>query len=310
VELSSFVAIGFAYPQAAPVAGHDLTSYEPAPPGTRVGVQPQAELGAFLRARRDALSPEQVDVPIDEDRRVPGLRREEVAQLAGVTADYLRRLEQGSVLPSDAVLDSLADVFRLAAAERAYLELLTDRARGRRSSLPVERVERQSLLRILDAVAPAPAVILGRCCDVLAWNPAGAALDQVVAARPPSERNVARRVLLDPSAKLLYPEWQSLADEVADVLRLNAARFAEDARLAALVRELLERSDTFRARWELKEVREKTFGRKVLEHPDVGRLELDYEAFTLPDTTGQQLIVYTADPDSPTAARLERLSAR
>jgi transcriptional regulator with XRE-family HTH domain len=271
-------------------------------------MQPQAELGAFLRARRDAMSPEQADVPVDDDRRVPGLRREEVAQLAGVTADYVRRLEQGSVLPSVAVLDSLADVFRLAAAERAYLELLSDRARGRQSSLPVERVERQSLLRILDAVAPAPAVILGRCCDVLAWNAAGAALDQVVAAQPPNERNVARRVLLDPSAKVLYPEWESLADEVADVLRLNAARFAEDARLAALVRELLERSDTFRARWQLNEVREKTFGRKVLDHPDVGRIELDYEAFTPPDTTGQQLIIYTADPGSPTAARLQRLA--
>jgi transcriptional regulator with XRE-family HTH domain len=270
-------------------------------------MQPQAELGAYLRARRDAMSPEQADMPVDEDRRVPGLRREEVAQLAGVTADYLRRLEQGSVLPSVAVLDSLADVFRLAAPERAYLELLSDRARGRQSSLPVERVERQSLLRILDAVATAPAVILGRCCDVLAWNRAGAALDQVVAAQPPSERNVARRVLLDPSAKVLYPEWESLADEVADVLRLNAARFAEDARLAALVRELLERSDTFRARWQLNEVREKTFGRKVIDHPDVGRLELDYEAFTLPDTTGQQLIIYTAEPSSPTAARLQRL---
>ena len=114
-------------------------------------------------------------------------------------------------------------------------------------------------------------------------------------------------MLLDPSARELYPEWESLAEEVADVLRLNAARFAEDARLAALVRELRERSDTFRARWEQNEVREKTFGRKVLDHPDVGRLELDYEAFTLPDTTGQQLIVYTAEPASPTAARLQRL---
>ena len=107
----------------------------------------------------------------------------------------------------------------------------------------------------------------------------------------------------------LYPEWESLAEEVADVLRLNAARFAEDARLQSLVDELLERSETFRARWELNEVREKTFGRKVLEHPDVGRLELDYEAFTLPQTPGQQLIVYTADPAGPTAARLRRLAS-
>jgi hypothetical protein len=272
-------------------------------------MEAQAELGAFLRARRDGTSPEDVDLEAEPGRRVPGLRREEVAQLAGVSVDYLRRLEQGRVLPSDSVLDSLAAVFGLGAAEQAHLDLLRDRARGRQRALPVERVERPSLLRMLDAVAPTPAVILGRCCDVLAWNPAGAALDQVVAAQPPHRRNVARRVLLDPSARELYPEWQSLAEEVADVLRLNSARFAEDTRLTALVDELLERSATFRARWELNEVREKTFGRKVLDHPDVGRLELDYEAFILPGTTGQQLIVYTADPASPTAGRLPRLAS-
>jgi hypothetical protein len=120
---------------------------------------------------------------------------------------------------------------------------------------------------------------------------------------------VARRVLLEPSARELYPDWQSLADEVADVLRLNGARFAEDTRLAALIGELLERSEAFRARWERNEVREKTFGRKLLDHPEVGRLELDYEAFALPGTTGQQLIVYTAEPASPTAARLQRLAS-
>jgi transcriptional regulator with XRE-family HTH domain len=271
-------------------------------------MEAQAELGAFLRARRDGTRPEDVELPADQDRRVPGLRREELARLAGVSADYLRRLEQGRVVPSGGVLDSLADALGLEATERAHLDSLSDRARGREVSLPVEGVERPSLLRILDAVAPAPAVILGRCCDVLAWNPAGAALDQVVAAKPPHERNVARRVLLDPTARQLYPEWQSLAEEIADVLRLNAARFAEDARLASLVEELRARSDTFRARWEQNEVQEKTFGRKVLDHPDVGRLEFDYEAFVLPGTTGQQLIVYTAEPGSPTAARVPRLA--
>jgi transcriptional regulator with XRE-family HTH domain len=271
-------------------------------------MEAQAELGAFLRARRDGTRPEDVELPADQDRRVPGLRREELAQLADVSVDYLRRLEQGRVVPSGGVLDSLADALGLEATERAHLDSLSDRARGRELSLPVERVERPSLIRMLDAVAPAPAVILGRRCDVLAWNPAGAALDQVVAAKPPHERNVARRVLLDPTARQLYPEWQSLAEEIADVLRLNAARFAEDARLASLVEELRARSDTFRARWDQNEVQEKTFGRKVLDHPDVGRLEFDYEAFVLPGTTGQQLIVYTAEPGSPTAARVPRLA--
>jgi transcriptional regulator with XRE-family HTH domain len=269
----------------------------------------RAELGAFLRARRDATQPGEVGISPREGRRVPGLRREEVALAAGLSVDYLRRLEQGRVLPSNAVLDSLADVFRLGPAARAHLEMLADRARGRRPSLPVETIERSSLLRILDAVSPSPATILGRCCDVLAWNPTGAALDQVVAAQPPHQRNVARRVLLDPSSRELYPEWESLAEEVADVLRLNVARFAEDSRLIGLVRELQAGSPVFRRLWERNEVREKTFGRKVLDHPDVGRLELDYEAFTLPETTGQMLIVYTADADSPTSPRLRQLAS-
>ncbi len=273
-------------------------------------MQPQAELGAFLRARRDDTQPGDVEIAAEGDRRVPGLRREEVALLAGVSADYLRRLEQGRVLPSDAVLDSLAAVFRLGPTARAHVELLSDRARGRRPELPVERVQRPSLLRILDAVFPAPAVILGRCCDVLAWNATGAALDAVVAARPPGERNVARRILLDPSARELYPEWESLAHEVADVLRLNAARYAEDPRLMALVDELLGGSDAFRARWEANDVREKTFGRKLVDHPEVGLLELEYEALALPATTGQQLILYTADPRTATAERLRRLASQ
>ena len=272
-------------------------------------MEAQAELGAFLRARRDDTQPGDVAIAVQDERRVPGLRREEVAALAGISADYLRRLEQGRVLPSDAVLDALAGVFRLSPAGRAHLELLAGRARGRQPDLPVERVERPSLLRILDAVAPAPAVILGRCCDVLAWNATGAALDQVVAARPPRERNVARRILLDPSARELYPEWESLAHEVADVLRLNAARYAEDPRLMALVEELLEGSKTFRARWEENDVHEKTFGRKLVAHPEVGLLELEYEAFMLPATTGQQLILYSAEPSSATAARLRQLAS-
>jgi transcriptional regulator with XRE-family HTH domain len=272
-------------------------------------MEAQTELGAFLRARRDATKPAELGLPQDSKRRVPGLRREEVAQLAGVSADYLRRLEQGSVLPSDAVIDSLADGLRLGAAEREHLLVLADRARGREPPLPVESVERPSLLRILDSVFPFPATILGRCCDLLASNATGLALDQVVAAQPPEQRNVARRVLLDPTSRALYPEWESLAEEVVDVLRLNAARFAGDRRLASLIDELREGSDVFRKRWEHHEVQEKSFGRKVLDHPDVGRLELEYEAFTVPETSGQQMLIYTADPNSATASRIRQLAS-
>jgi transcriptional regulator with XRE-family HTH domain len=249
-------------------------------------------------------------IPAENARRVPGLRREEVASHAGISADYLRRVEQGSVLPSDAVLDSLAQVYGLDATEREHLQALANGARGREPPVSDERVERNSLKRILEALMPAPAVILGRSCDVLAWNAAGAALDPVVAEHPPGQRNVARRILLDPTARDLYPEWESLAREVANVLRLNAARFPDDEPLKGLIDELFERSEEFQKCWQLNEVREKTFGRKVLNHPLVGRLELEYEALTLPGTVGQQLLVYTADPASPSAVRLQELALR
>jgi transcriptional regulator with XRE-family HTH domain len=265
-------------------------------------------LGEFLRSRRDRTRPEDVGVAARTGRRVPGLRREEVASLAGVSADYLRRLEQGRVLPSVDLLDALAQAMRLGAADRLHLEALADRARGRRRQGPPITAARPSLLRTLDALSPAPAVVLGRRCEVLAWNPTGAALDQAVAQRPPQERNVARRIVLEPSARELYPEWEALVQEVADVLRLNTARFPDDAGLAGLVDDLLAGSRTFARCWARLDVFEKSFGRKVLDHPLVGRLELTYEAFEIAAGSGQALLVYTAEPDSPTAHAIEELA--
>jgi transcriptional regulator with XRE-family HTH domain len=239
---------------------------------------------------------------------VPGLRREEVAGRAGVSADYLRRMEQGRVLPSVDLLDALADALRLGSADRLHLEALADQARGRRRHRPAMAATRPSLLRTLDALSPAPAVVLGRCCEVLAWNPTGAALDQAMADRPAHERNVARRIVLEPAARELYPEWEALVQEVADVLRLNAARFSDDTALAALIDELLAGSDAFARCWERLDVFEKSFGRKLLDHPIVGRLELTYEAFEIAAGSGQALLVYTAEPDSPTARAIEQLA--
>jgi transcriptional regulator with XRE-family HTH domain len=271
-------------------------------------MEPRRALGAFLRSRRDRTRPQDVGVAARGGRRVPGLRREEVALLAGVSADYLRRVEQGRVLPSVDLLDALAEALRLGAADRLHLEALADRARGRRRHRPPIAATRPSLLRTLDALSPTPAVVLGRCCEVLAWNPTGAALDDAVAQRPPQERNVARRIVLEPSARDLYPEWEALVQEVADVLRLNAARFPDDAALAALVDELLAGSRTFARCWERLDVFEKSFGRKVLDHPLVGRLELTYEAFEIAPGSGQALLVYTAEPESPTAQAIEELA--
>jgi transcriptional regulator with XRE-family HTH domain len=272
-------------------------------------VNPRTELGAFVRARRDAVQPHEVGITANSPRRVPGLRREEVGLLAGISPDYLRRVEQGRVLPSDAVLDAFADALRLGPAERAHLRALADLARGRQRWAPPEAGIRPTLLRILEALAPTPAVVLGRCCEVLAWNPTGAALDQVVAAQEPAQRNVARRVLLDPSARELYPEWDALAQEVTDVLKLNSTRFSEDRALHELIAELSRESLEFRHLWERQEVFEKSSGRKLLDHPAVGRLELEYESFEIAPLTGQVLIVYTAAPGSPTARRIAELDA-
>lgn len=272
-------------------------------------MQPQRELGAFLRARRDGVSAAALGLPADGSRRVPGLRREEVAALAGVTADYLRRVEQGSVIPSDPTLDALADGLRLKRVEREHLQALADQARGRQPLPRGDHAVRAGLLRTLHALAPTPAVVLGRLCEVVAWNPTGAALDPVLAALPAPQRNVARRVALDPSARSLYPEWDALAEEVADVLRFNAARFPDDAELEALIEELLRGSPEFGRLWGRRDVFAKTSGRKVIDHPEVGRLDLAYESFDVTAAPGQVLIVYTADPGSQTAQRLDRLAA-
>jgi transcriptional regulator with XRE-family HTH domain len=271
-------------------------------------MNPRSELGAFVRARRDGTSPATVGLQASRQRRVPGLRREEVAARADMSSDYLRRVEQGRVLPSNAVLDRLADALAFGPSERMHLQTLADRARGRQAPAPVDDGVRPTLLRLLDSLEPTPAVVLGRRCEVLAWNRTGAALDEVVALKPPEERNVARRIILDPTARELYPEWQDLAQEVVDVLRLNAARFSEDAELRELVDELLGESADFRRFWDRQGVFEKSVGVKVLDHPRVGRLELEYETFEIAPLTGEILIVYTAAPGSATAAALEDLA--
>jgi transcriptional regulator with XRE-family HTH domain len=271
-------------------------------------MNPRPELAGFVRAHRDRLRPAEVGLQDSGGRRVPGLRRDEVASLAGMSPDYLRRVEQGRVLPSTAVLDRLADALRLDPPSRAHLQTLADRARGRHVPTPKGANVRPTLLRVLATLEPTPAVVLGRRCEVLAWNQTGAALDEAVALRPPEERNVARRLILDPTARDLYPEWEALAQEVANVLRLNRARFSDDRELAALVDELLSVSPEFQEYWDRQGVFEKSAGVKVLDHPKVGRLELEYESFDISPFTGQVLIVYTARPGSPTAQALEHLA--
>ncbi|AKA02696.1 XRE family transcriptional regulator [Streptomyces noursei ZPM] len=273
------------------------------------------ELGDFLRSRRARIQPEEVGLPGHGRRRVPGLRREEVAQLAGVSVDYYIRLEQGrGPSVSDAVLDAVGRVLRLDDTEQEYLRRVARpaarRAAARRApaggSAPQQ--VRPGLRLLLDTLDRAPAFVLGRRMDVLAWNDLG---DAVVgfSRMAPEDRNMPRQVFLDPRARELYPDWAAVAAETVAHLRLDAGQHPHDAQLTTLIGELSLRSEDFRRLWADHQVREKSYGVKRLHHPVVGELELPYETLAVPGEAGQLLVVYTAEPGSQTAERLQLLAS-
>jgi len=264
------------------------------------------ELGEFLKSRRARLRPEEVGIPIVGQRRVPGLRREELAQLAGVSADYYVRLEQGRAgHPSESVLDSIASALRLDDAERAHLNDLARPTRRRRRSARPERV-RPELQLLLDALDHVPAVVLGRRMDVLAWNRLAAALIVDFGSLSPEQRNMPRLVFLDDSAGPLYPDWQQAARDTVAFLRLQAGRHPDDPALAELIGELSMKSEDFRRWWARHDVKEKTHGHKRMEHPSVGELTLYFETLSLRGDADQVLVTYVAEPgsESETAMRL------
>ncbi|MER5642500.1 helix-turn-helix transcriptional regulator [Kitasatospora sp. NPDC002227] len=265
------------------------------------------DLGGFLQSRRARIRPEEVGLPAHGRRRVPGLRREEVAQLAGVSVDYYVRLEQGrGQNVSEAVLTAIARVLRLDGTEQAHLRDLVRPARRR---APAGRAAvRPGLQRLLDAMTTTPAFVLGRRMDVLAWN----ALADAIAgfsARSPAELNQARQVFLDPTAPTCYPDWAAVAAETVAYLRLDAGRHPDDPALATLVGELSLHSADFRRLWADHLVKEKTYGIKRLVHPLAGELEFGYETLALPGDPDQLLVAYTVTPGSPTAERLALLGS-
>jgi transcriptional regulator with XRE-family HTH domain len=258
-----------------------------------------AELSEFLRSRRARLQPEDVGLPDYGRRRVPGLRREELAQLAGVSVDYYVRLEQGrNIQPSDSVLEAIASALRLSDDERAHLFTLVRPRRRPRRRAP-ERV-RPGIQQLLDALG-VPAFVTGRRLDVLAHN----ALAEAVMGGF-RERNLLRVVFLEPEARELYPDWEQVAAETVNFLRLLAD--PDDADLAALVGELSLHSAEFRRLWARHDVRAKRGGVKRIAHPLVGPLEFDYETLQLSDAD-QWLTTYTARPGSPTATALGLLDS-
>jgi hypothetical protein len=276
------------------------------------------DLKEFLTTRRARLTPDQAGLPVHgANRRVTGLRREEVALLAGISVEYYTRLERGTVgSVSESVLDGLVHALQLDDAERDHLHRLvrtasTPRSRTPRRTPAVSRV-RPTVQRILDQM-PMPAYLRNGRFDILAANDVGRALYSPVydqAALTPAEPpNSARFVFLDPAAPEFFLDYDKTADDCVAFLRIEAGRDPYDKALTAIVGELSTRSEDFRHRWAAHDVRYHRTGRKRLHHPLVGDLELDYEAFELAGDTGQRINVYTAPPDSPAAQALDLLAS-
>ncbi|MCX4724214.1 helix-turn-helix domain-containing protein [Streptomyces sp. NPDC090052] len=269
----------------------------------------RAELSEFLRSRRARLQPQDVGLPdLGRHRRVPGLRREELAQLAGVSVAYYTRLEQGhGSNVSSGVLDSVARALRLSDAESAHLtHLAGPKPRKKRAAAARPQRMRPELQHLMDAMDSVPAYVLGRRMDVLGSNRLARALFGDFTALPAEERNMARIVFLDPNSRDLFTEWECVAAEVVSTLRLFAGCFPDDPQLSALVGELSVKSDEFRVLWAAHTVRDKGHCVKRLHHPLVGALTLTYETLNLPGDQDQSLIAYHAEPgtDSVEALRL------
>ncbi|MGR4883185.1 helix-turn-helix transcriptional regulator [Streptomyces sp. LARHCF249] len=271
----------------------------------------RAELGEFLRSRRARLRPVDVGLPdYGRHRRVPGLRREELALLAGVSVAYYTRLEQGSGHNVSAeVLDAIARALRLDGTERAHLtHLARPQARRRRQSHRPQQV-RPELRTLMDAMENVPAYLVGRRQDVLGWNRLAAAVFGDFGALPVQERNLVRLVFLDPATAELYAEWECRACEVVSNLRMYAGQHPDDEQLSALVGELSVKNEEFARLWAAHTVADKTHGLKKLRHPLVGELDLYFERLALPDDPAQFLVTFHAAPGSPSEDALRLLSS-
>ncbi|MFQ1000585.1 helix-turn-helix domain-containing protein [Modestobacter sp. SSW1-42] len=264
-------------------------------------------VGEYLRARREQVRPEDVGITVTGARRVAGLRRDELAMLAGISTEYYTRLEQGRDRhPSAQVLDAVARALGLDAASTSHLHDLADPApRRRRTSRRTERV-RPSVAQLLTAWDRTPAFVQGRHLDVLAANPLAVALSPLF--RPGT--NLLRAVLLEPGLVSPGPEQEATAAELVAVLRSAAGPDVDDPHLAELVGGLSVRSELFRRLWARHDVRRHPGGGVYrLAHPQVGDLELRYDKFTVADAEDQVLVVYQAAPGSRSAEALRLLSA-
>ncbi|MFM9697039.1 helix-turn-helix transcriptional regulator [Streptomyces europaeiscabiei] len=261
------------------------------------------ELGRFLRARRTQTSPDQVGLTVGTGlRRTPGLRREELATLAGISIDYYIRLERGNeTRPSPAVLDALGRALRLEQDEHEHLrDLAAQAARYAPEPSPPSRTVPPHLKLVLETLRPSPAYVISRSMDLLAWNPGGLALYAGLADWPAGQRNLARYVFLHPTARTLFPDdWEYLVRGCVARLRAVAGTDPDAPDLTGLVGELLLKSADFAKLWERYDVVGRKKTQKTFHHPEVGVLTLSGQSMHLEDTPGQRLGVYTAEPGTP-----------
>jgi transcriptional regulator with XRE-family HTH domain len=277
-------------------------------------VNTRSDIRDFLISRRARISPQQAGLPAyghGTRRRVQGLRREEVAMLAGISAEYYTRLERGNASGvSDEVLDAIAGTLQLDEAERAHLFDLfraatTSRPTRRR---PIQERVRPTIQRVLDAMTTVPAYVRNGRLDILAANRLGAALYSPVLSSQPELPNMARFIFLNPQAQEFFAGWEGIASDAVAILRAEAGRDPYDRRLSDLIGELSTRSEDFRVRWAAHNVKFHRTGAKQLHHPVVGDLTLAYEALELPADRGQRILVYTAEPNSPSDDALKLLA--
>jgi transcriptional regulator with XRE-family HTH domain len=276
-------------------------------------VNAAGELSQFLTSRRAKVTPEQAGLPSYGQRRVPGLRREEVASLAGVSVEYYKRLERGNAAgASDSVLEALADALRLDDAERAHLfdiaRAASPIAQRRRVGGPGSQRVRPAVQRILDSIG-SPATVSNMRCDYLAANQLGRALYAPLFESREQPPNSARFTFLDPAAQEFFVDWEKAAKDLVAALRSMAGHNPYDRALSDLVGELSTRSDAFRTWWAAHNVRYHQTGTKRLHHPVVGDLDLSYEVMELAADSGLRLAIFTAEPGSRSEEALNLLAS-
>ena len=267
------------------------------------------DLADFLKRARSACDPQRAGLPVDHRiRRVPGLRREEVALLAGVSTDYYTRLEQGRhISPSSGVLDSIARALNLDEAGRAHLGHLTGVSPSRPSSAPTVQRVRPGLYQILESLPQLPALVLGRRTDVLAANRLAQAVFAPFDSMKPPERNYARWMFLDQHARDLFIDWEDQARAVVETLRFDIGHHPDDRSATALIADLAFKNRDFERWWTEHRVYQRTHGTKHLHHPVVGALTLDYETFAMPGDSDQNLFIYTTPAGTPSRQAMELL---